>query len=108
IYLDSASTAPKPQCVIDAVTRVYCETTANVHRGIHTIADETTTAYENARREIASFLNASPSEIIFTRNATESINIVANSMGLLPDDEVVLTVAEHHSNYLPWRLRAKV
>ena len=108
IYLDSASTAPKPQCVIDAVTRVYCETTANVHRGIHTIADETTTAYENARREIASFLNASPSEIIFNRNATESINIVANSMGLLPDDEVVLTVAEHHSNYLPWRLRAKV
>jgi len=108
IYLDSASTAPKPQCVIDAVAQVYNDTTANVHRGIHTIADEATTAYENARREIASFLNASPSEIIFTRNATEGINIVANGMRLLPDDEVVLTVAEHHSNYLPWRLRAKV
>jgi cysteine desulfurase/selenocysteine lyase len=107
IYLDSASTAPKPQCVIDAVAQVYRETTANVHRGIHTIAEEATASYENARREIASFLNASPSEIIFTRNATEGINIIANGLRLLPDDEVVLTVAEHHSNYLPWRLRAK-
>ena len=76
-------------------------------RGVHTIADEATTAYENARREIASFLNASPAEIIFTRNATEGINIVANGLGLLPEDEVVLTFAEHHSNYLPWRLHAK-
>jgi len=107
VYLDNASTTPKPQCVIDAVTQVYHDTTANVHRGVHTIADEATTAYENARREIASFLNASPAEIIFTRNATEGINIVANGLGLLPEDEVVLTFAEHHSNYLPWRLRAK-
>jgi cysteine desulfurase/selenocysteine lyase len=107
VYLDNASTTPKPQCVIDAVVQVYHDTTANVHRGVHTIADEATAAYENARREIASFLNASPAEIIFTRNATEGINIVANGLGLLPEDEVVFTFAEHHSNYLPWRLRAK-
>jgi cysteine desulfurase/selenocysteine lyase len=107
VYLDSASTSPKPQCVIDAVSGVYQHTTANVHRGIHTVADEATEAYETARREIATFLNASPSEIIFTRNATEGINIVANGLGLMPDDEVVLTPAEHHSNYLPWRLRAR-
>jgi len=106
-YLDSASTTPKPQCVIDAVARVYGEATANVHRGVHTIADEVTEAYEGARREVASFLNASPSEIIFTRNSTEGINIVASGLGLRPDDEVVLTTAEHHSNYLPWRLRAQ-
>ena len=91
VYLDNASTTPKPQCVIDAVVQVYHDKTANVHRGVHTIADEATAAYENARREIASFLNASPAEIIFTRNATEGINIVANGLGLLPEDEVVLT-----------------
>ena len=107
IYLDSASTTPKPQCVIAAVTRVYREGTANVHRGVHTLADEVTAAYEDARREIASFLNASPSEIVFTRNSTEGINLVAVGLGLCPDDEVVLTALEHHSNYLPWRLRAR-
>jgi cysteine desulfurase/selenocysteine lyase len=107
IYLDSASTTPKPQCVIDAVTRVYREGTANVHRGLHTLADEVTADYENARREIASFLNASPSEIIFTRNTTEGINLVASGLGLAAEDEVVLTAVEHHSNYLPWRLRAR-
>ena len=108
VYLDSASTSPKPQCVIDTVNGVYQHTAANVHRGIHTVADEATEAFENARREVAKFLNASPSEIIFTRNATEGINIVANGLGLMPDDEVVLTPAEHHSNYLPWRLRARI
>jgi cysteine desulfurase / selenocysteine lyase len=107
IYLDSASTTPKPQCVIDAVMRVYGENIANIHRGVHILADEITAAYEDSRREIASFLNASTSEIIFTRNTTEGINLVANSLGLNPDDEVVLTSVEHHSNYLPWRLRAR-
>jgi cysteine desulfurase / selenocysteine lyase len=105
-YLDSASTSPKPQCVIDAVSAVYTGETANVHRGVHTLADEVTTSYEEARRAIASFINASPAEIIFTRNTTESINLVATGMGLAPGDEVVLTALEHHSNYLPWRLRA--
>ena len=106
-YLDSASTTPKPQCVIDAVTRIYTQSTANVHRGVHLLADEATAAYEGARQEIASFLNASPSEIVFTRNSTEGINIVAAGTGLGPDDEVVLTALEHHSNYLPWRIRAR-
>jgi cysteine desulfurase / selenocysteine lyase len=107
IYLDSASTSPKPQCVIDAVVRVYTEQTANVHRGVHTIADEVTDAYEGARNDIASFLNAAPSEIIFTRNSTEGINLVAAGLGLGPDDEVVITPLEHHSNYLPWRVHAR-
>jgi len=107
IYLDSASTTPKPQCVIDAVMRVYTEQTANVHRGVHALADEVTDAYEHARSEIASFLNASPSEIIFTRNSTEGINLVAAGLGLRPEDEVVMTPLEHHSNYMPWRMRAR-
>jgi cysteine desulfurase / selenocysteine lyase len=107
IYLDSASTTPKPQCVIDAVTRVYTEQTANVHRGVHALADEVTDAYEGARNEIASFLNAAPSEIIFTRNSTEGINLVAAGLGLAVEDEVIITPLEHHSNYLPWRVRAR-
>jgi cysteine desulfurase/selenocysteine lyase len=107
-YLDSASTSPKPRCVIDAVTSVYRGMTANVHRGVHTLADEATAAYEGARQEIASFLNASPSEIVFTKGTTEAINLVASSLGLGPGDEVVLTPLEHHANYLPWRLRARV
>jgi cysteine desulfurase/selenocysteine lyase len=107
-WLDSASTSPKPRCVIDAVTRVYCEMTANVHRGVHVLADEVTEAFETARRDIASFLNASPSEIVFTRNSTEGINMVAAGLGFRAEDEVVLTPLEHHSNYLPWRVRGRV
>jgi cysteine desulfurase / selenocysteine lyase len=108
VYLDSASTAPKPQCVIDAVTRCYREFTANVHRGVHVLSEEATAAYEGARAEIASFLNASPAEIVFTRGSTEGVNLVANGLRLAPEDEVVLPALEHHSNYLPWRLAARV
>ena len=108
VYLDSASTAPKPRCVIDAVTRCYREFTANVHRGVHVLSEEATEAYEGARAEIASFLNASPAEIVFTRGSTEGINLVANGLRLAPEDEVVLPALEHHSNYLPWRLAARV
>ncbi len=108
VHLDSASTAPKPQCVIDAVTRFYRESTANVHRGVHVLSEEATEAYEGARAEIASFLNASPAEIVFTRGSTEGINLVANGLRLSPDDEVVLPALEHHSNYIPWRLAARV
>ncbi len=108
VYLDSASTSPKPRCVIDAVARVYRELTANVHRGVHALADEVTAAHEAARAEVASFLNASPAEIVFTRNATEGVNLVASGLGLEAGDEVVLTALEHHSNFLPWRLRARV
>ncbi|MEI8123098.1 MAG: cysteine desulfurase [bacterium] len=106
-HLDSASTAPKPRCVIEAVTRFYEEYTANVHRGVHGLSEEATELFERTRHEVASFLNASPDEIIFTRNTTESINLVAHGLGLKPDDEVILTPPEHHSNFMPWRVRAR-
>ncbi len=107
-HLDSASTAPKPQMVIDAVVHYYRECTANVHRGVHVLSEEATAAYEGARQEVASFLNASPAEIIFTRNSTEAINLVAHGLNLGPSDEVVLPALEHHSNFMPWRLAAHV
>ena len=106
-YLDSASTTPKPDCVIDAVTRFYREHTANVHRGVHVLSEETTDAFERARQEVASFINASPAEIVFTRNSTEGINLVAHGLRLNEADEVVITALEHHSNFLPWRLHAR-
>jgi cysteine desulfurase/selenocysteine lyase len=106
-YLDSASTTPKPRAVIDAVTRYYTEIGANVHRGVHPLGEQATEAFERARHAVASLLNAQPSEIVFTRNATESLNLVAHALGLGPDDEVVLPASEHHSNSLPWRLRAR-
>ncbi len=107
-HLDSASTAPKPRCVIDAVTRFYTEHTANVHRGVHVLSEEATDAFEQARQEVASLIGALPSEIVFTRNSTEGINLVAHGMGLKADDEVVITALEHHSNFMPWRLCARV
>jgi len=106
-HLDSASTAPKPQCVIDAVTRFYTEHTANVHRGVHVLSEEATDAFENARQEVASLIGASPAEIVFTRNSTEGINLVAHGLGLQADDEVVITALEHHSNFMPWRLHSR-
>jgi cysteine desulfurase/selenocysteine lyase len=107
-YLDSASTTPKPQSVIDAVTRYYTEMGANVHRGVHPLGEAATAAYERARYAVASLIGASPAEIVFTRNATESFNLVAQGLGLGGDDEVVFPASEHHSNYMPWRLHAKV
>jgi len=106
-YLDSASTTPKPQCVIDAVTTFYRESTANVHRGVHVLSEKATEAFERARQEVASFINASPSEIVFTRNSTEGINLVAQGLGLKAEDEVVITALEHHSNFMPWRVHAR-
>jgi cysteine desulfurase / selenocysteine lyase len=106
-YLDSASTTPKPRAVIDAVTRYYGEMGANVHRGVHPLGEASTAAYERARYAVASLLNASPTEIVFVRNATEAFNLVAHGLGLQPDDEVVFPASEHHSNYMPWRLAAK-
>ncbi len=105
-HLDSASTAPKPRCVIDAVTGFYLEHTANVHRGVHVLSEESTELFERARQEVASFINAAPSEIVFTRNSTEGINLVASGLGLREDDEVIVTALEHHSNYMPWRVHA--
>ncbi len=107
VYLDSASTTPKPRCVIDAVVGAYTAHTANVHRGVHVLSEEATEAFEGARAEVASFLNASPAEIVFTRNSTEGVNLVAHGLGFGPGDEVVLTALEHHSNFLPWRVAAR-
>lgn len=106
-YLDSASTTPKPQKVIEAVTRYYTQMGANVHRGVHPLGESSTQAYERARLAVAQLIGASPHEIVFTRNATESFNLVAQGLGLGHDDEVVFPASEHHSNYMPWRLKAK-
>ena len=106
-YLDAASTAPKPRAVIDAVTRYYTELGANVHRGVHPLGEGATEAYERARHAVASLIGASPQEIVFTRNATESFNLVAQGLGLAGDDEVVFPASEHHSNYMPWRKQAR-
>lgn len=110
VYLDSAATSQKPQVVIDAMSRYYQELNANIHRGIHQLAEEATYAYEEARTKIADFIHApSPEELIFTRNTTESINLVANSYGrefLKEGDLVLLTEMEHHSNLVPWQLLA--
>jgi cysteine desulfurase/selenocysteine lyase len=106
IYLDSASTTPKPKSVIAAVTHYYEHLGANVHRGLHPLGEASTEAYERARHKVAAFIGALPSEIIFTRNATDSINLVARALKLQADDEVVFPASEHHSNYLPWRVNA--
>lgn len=100
IYLDSAATALKPQCVIDAVTDALTLRTANIHRSVHTLGDEATQAYEDSRDIAAAFINAEPNEIVFVRNTTEAINLVARSC--YGQHGVVTSAAEHHSNYLPW------
>ena len=107
VYLDSASTSQKPRVVIDAVADYYREYNANVHRGIYTIGEKATAAYEAARVKIARFINAPDShEIVFTRNATEAINLVAYSWGrrnIARGDQIVLTEMEHHANLVPWQ-----
>lgn len=111
VYLDSAATTQKPIAVIETVNDYYRRYNANVHRGIYTISEEATQRFEEARDKVAAFINAPAREgIIFTRNATEAINLVANSWGrtfLEPGDEVLLTYMEHHSNLIPWQLIAK-
>ncbi len=107
VYLDSAATSLKPDSVIDALAEHYRLRSANVHRGIYTIAEEATAAYEAAREKVARFINASSTaEVIFTHGTTESINLVAWSWGgtnLKPGDEVVVTQMEHHANLVPWQ-----
>jgi cysteine desulfurase/selenocysteine lyase len=106
VYLDSAATTQKPTVVMDALTDYYSRYNANIHRGIYTIAEEATAAYEATRQKLADFIGArEPAEVIFTRNTTEAINLVAYSWGmanLKAGDEVVLTEMEHHSNLIPW------
>ncbi len=110
VYLDNAATTQKPQAVIDALTHYYSTMNANIHRGLHTLAEEATAAYEGVRVQVATFINAdNPREIVFTRNTTESLNLLAYSLGnrLSAGDEIVLTGMEHHSNIVPWQLLAQ-
>lgn len=105
IYLDSAATSQKPRAVLDAMTRYYTTCNANIHRGVYSIAEEATALYEDARRRFAAFVNASPREIVFTRNSTEALNLVARAWGganLESGDAILLTPMEHHSNLVPW------
>lgn len=111
VYLDNAATAQKPQCVIDAVRDFYVRGNANIHRGLYRLSAEATAAFENARRSVARFINAREArECIFTRGATEAINLVASSWGtknLREGDEILLTQLEHHADIVPWQLVAE-
>ncbi|MGO9360182.1 MAG: cysteine desulfurase [Xanthobacteraceae bacterium] len=106
VYLDNAASAQKPQAVLDRMTKAYTSEYANVHRGLHFLANAATEGYEGGRERVAKFLNARRNEeIIFTRNATEAINLVAASWGgpnISAGDEIVLSIMEHHSNIVPW------
>jgi cysteine desulfurase/selenocysteine lyase len=110
VYLDNAATSQKPQCVIKALKDYYENYNANIHRGIHTLSEEATEAYESVREKVRQFIGASDSRsIIFTRNTTEAINLVAQSWGrvnISAGDEIVLSAMEHHSNLVPWQLLA--
>lgn len=111
VYLDNAATAQKPRAVLQALDYYYTHDNANVHRGVHTLSAQATDAYEGAREKIARFIHATCSqEIVYTRNASEAINLVAYAWGLnnlQPGEEIVLTVMEHHSNLVPWQLVAQ-
>ncbi|MBL8596704.1 MAG: aminotransferase class V-fold PLP-dependent enzyme, partial [Devosia sp.] len=106
VYLDSGASAQKPNAVLDKMDWAHRHAYANVHRGLHTLANRATEAYEDGRRKVQHFLNAArPEEIIFTRSATEAINLVASSFAgprIGEGDEIVLTIMEHHSNIVPW------
>ncbi len=106
VYLDSAASAQKPKAVLDRLTQAYTREYANVHRGLHYLANAATEAYEGARDRVAGFLNANRrEEIVFTRSATEAINLVAQTFGrerIGPGDEIVLSIMEHHANIVPW------
>ena len=118
VYLDSAATSQKPECVIDAEQDFYLRRNAAVHRGAHALAEEATTAYEEARETVAAFVGVASDELVWTKNATEAINLVAYAMSnasvgrgapasaalaVGPDDEIVVTEAEHHANLVPWQ-----
>ncbi|HAK54618.1 MAG: cysteine desulfurase [Vicinamibacterales bacterium] len=108
VYLDNAATTQKPRVVLDALVRYYTEHNANIHRGVHYLSETATQAHEAARRTVQRFVNARDArEIVFTRNATEGINLVAHSFGqahVREGDEIVITGMEHHSNIVPWQL----
>ena len=111
VYLDSAATSQKPESVIQAIDHYYRHSNANVLRSVHTLAEEATTLYEDARRKVARFIGAKTSqEVIFTRGTTESLNVVARGWGdkfVQPGDEIVVSPMEHHSNLIPWQQLAQ-
>ncbi len=111
VYLDNAATSQKPAAVIEAMEVYYRTYNANVHRGIHRLSEDATVQYEGARERIGRFINApDPATVIFVRNTTEAINLVAQSWGrtnIEPGDEILLTEMEHHSNIVPWQLLAR-
>jgi cysteine desulfurase/selenocysteine lyase len=107
VYLDNASTTQKPNSVIDAITDFYTNYNSNIHRAVYQLAEEATALYEKSREKIANFIDVRPEEIIFTRNTTESINLIAHSWArtnLKKDDGVAITELEHHSNIVPWQI----
>ena len=110
VYLDNAATTQKPEAVLKALDDYYRHSNSNIHRGVHLLSEKATAQYEAAREKVRAFLNAkTPSEIIFTRGATEAINLVAQTWGrqnLKEGDEVLLTTLEHHSNIVPWQMIA--
>jgi len=110
VYLDSAATAQKPIVVIAVMDDFYCRSNANIHRGIHVLAEEATAMYEKGREQVANFIHApAAKQVIFTRNASESINLVAYTWGranLKSGDVIILTEMEHHSNLVPWQMLA--
>ncbi len=111
VYLDTAASAQKPQCVLDAIMQCYSSEYANVHRGLHTLSERLTDAFESVRDQVVDFLGASSyREIIFTSGATESINLVAqcfSAIMLKPGDEIIVTAMEHHANFVPWQVVCK-
>jgi len=104
VYLDSAASAQKPRAVVEAMSQAMERSYANVHRGLHTLANETTDAFEAARNKVAAFIGADASEIVFTKGGTEGINLVAAALGasICEGDEILLTIMEHHANIVPW------
>lgn len=110
VYLDNGATSQKPRQVIEAISGYYFNHNSNVHRGIHKLSEESTMMFEEARKNIASFINAEPEEIIFTKNASESLNMVAYSYGganISSSDAITTTLMEHHSGFIPWQQLAK-
>lgn len=111
IYLDNAATTQKPDCVIEQITHAYTTLNANIHRGVHYLSQQATTAHEEARKTVQQFINAKHlREIIFTRGTTESINLIAFSLGeayCKPGDEIIISEMEHHSNIVPWQMLAE-
>src|SRR3989338_4184855 len=103
IYLDNSATSQKPQKVIDSITEYYSKYNSNVHRAIHKLGEQATLKYEEAHEKVANFINASKEEIIFTRNTTESINLLSHSLQISKKHNIIVTEMEHHSNLVPWQ-----